>query len=63
MEICKKVKEIIKTSDGKAFRSLIEFLKFTNCKSEAEIRAMFFACGMSPEKYDLLKQQINSTKN
>lgn len=58
MNICQKVKEIILKEDVLAFKNLIEFLKFTNCKKEPEIRSMFFSCGMTPEKYDLLKQEI-----
>ncbi|MBK7106495.1 MAG: hypothetical protein IPH62_14545 [Ignavibacteriae bacterium] len=58
MNICGKVKEIIKTNNVNDFKNLIEFLKFTNCKKEAEIRALFFSCGMHPEKYDLLKNQL-----
>ena len=58
MNICEKVKEIIKSNNIEEFRGLIDFLKFTNCKTEAEIRSMFFACGMQPEKYDSLRYQI-----
>ena len=57
MNICKKVKEIISSNNVVEFRNLIDFLIFTNCKTEAEIRSMFFACGMTPEKYDFLKKQ------
>jgi hypothetical protein len=60
INICQKVQEIIKTGNLKEFKSIIDFLKFTNCKSEAEIRSMFFACGMHPEKYDELKKQITN---
>jgi hypothetical protein len=60
MNICGKVKEIINSNNIAEFKSLIDFLKFTNCKTEAEIRSMFFACGMSPERYDSLRYKLKS---
>ena len=60
MNICDKVKALVKSNNIEEFKSLIDFLKFTNCKTEAEIRSMFFACGMTPEKYDFLRYQIKT---
>ena len=56
MKICEKVKEIIKTNNANEFQNLVEFLRHTNCKTEAEIRGIFSNCGMQPEKFDLLRK-------
>lgn len=60
MEICKKVRDIIKTKNVSEFVTLVKFLKYQNCKTEAEIRGIFANCGMNPELFDSLNQQSHS---
>ncbi len=63
MQICAKVKEILKTNNLSEFQNLVNFVKYTNCKSEIEVRAIFASCGMNPEKFDELKKLIFSQKD
>lgn len=59
MEICKKVEEILRTNNFTEFKNLVHFLKYTNCKSEIEVRAILSSCGMPPEKFDELKRMAS----
>ena len=62
MKICEKVREIIKTKDTTEFVNLLKFLKYQNCKTEAEIRGIFANCGMNPELFDILNHKSHFTK-
>ncbi|MCW8850486.1 MAG: hypothetical protein OQJ81_10950 [Melioribacteraceae bacterium] len=62
MKICEKVQDIIKTKNAADFLSLVKFLKYQNCKTEAEIRGIFANCGMNPELFDALNQQTQVSK-
>ncbi len=56
-KLCDKVREIIRTNNKSDFLSLLNFLKYTNCKTETEIRGIFSNCGMPPGKFDELKRK------
>ena len=62
MKICEKVREIIKTKDTTEFVNLLKFLKYQNCKTEAEIWGIFANCGMNPELFDILNHKSHFTK-
>jgi hypothetical protein len=59
MNIRDNVEKIVKTNSTKDFTNLVNHLKFTQCKTEAEIRSILASNGLPPNLFDELKTNSN----
>ena len=62
MNISGIVKNIVKTNNTAEFTNLVNHLKYSQCKSDAEIRSILAASGLPPKLFDELKIKNNSVK-